>query len=574
MSGARLIPSVCPKTAPDGERAIFNMLRNDPGADGWVVLHSLDMVQHVINVMGEADFVILIPNEGIVVLEVKSHHTVRYDGHGWWLGNAPDPDLRGPFKQASEIMHSIHNEVKQMGSDFCHIPLISAVSFTSFNFTVTSPEWHAWQVINKNTLDSFPISQNFLTVIRSARAHFATRGLRWVNSHVLFGVEQVQQVADRLRPSFECMASFATVRKEQEDGLLRCTEQQYGALGRLAANERLFIQGPAGTGKTCLALEAIRRDTVTRPEGRRALFCFNRNLGGYLQLYCKGRNVACVANSFHSWQREYAGIHIPDKPTPDFWHNTLPDAVADKIRRKGEPLFDYIVVDEAQDLFSEKDLMLFNLMLTGGLDSGRWAFFADFANQNFQNVGQMITVKDFHSKWARYGFVDYLLDVNCRNTLEISQYISLLAHPTPAYSATLRPDTHHDPELIFYSSPEEQLDRIDGALDRLLGEGFKDADIVILSPVADKPCAKLLGETKRWKSRIKPYGSATSGIRYCTVHAFKGLEAPVVILTDIQGLDSTLQKPIFYVGLSRALHRLFVLVHESAKGDIRKALGV
>jgi len=45
-------------TKSPGEIEIFNRLKNDPGTDGWVVLHSLDIAEHQSQISGELDFVL------------------------------------------------------------------------------------------------------------------------------------------------------------------------------------------------------------------------------------------------------------------------------------------------------------------------------------------------------------------------------------------------------------------------------------------------------------------------------------------------------------------------------------
>lgn len=46
------------------------------GLEHWTVLHSLGIAQHERQVEGEADFVIVAPDAGLLVIEVKSHLSV------------------------------------------------------------------------------------------------------------------------------------------------------------------------------------------------------------------------------------------------------------------------------------------------------------------------------------------------------------------------------------------------------------------------------------------------------------------------------------------------------------------
>ncbi len=96
-----MMPPYCPNNAPPGERTLFNALSTTPKTNGWIVLHSLAIASHVRHVEGEADFVVIVPDHGVVVIEVKSHSSVeRLEDGRWKLGNQA-PTARSPFQQAS-----------------------------------------------------------------------------------------------------------------------------------------------------------------------------------------------------------------------------------------------------------------------------------------------------------------------------------------------------------------------------------------------------------------------------------------------------------------------------------------
>jgi len=104
---ARMIPSVFdPNCTSPGEKEIFNRLKNDPATSDWTVLHSLDLANHVSQISGEIDFVIIIPEKGVLCLEVKSHRRISRAEDGlWYFGSSIKPDARGPFKQVATTMH-------------------------------------------------------------------------------------------------------------------------------------------------------------------------------------------------------------------------------------------------------------------------------------------------------------------------------------------------------------------------------------------------------------------------------------------------------------------------------------
>ena len=48
-------------------------------------------------------------------------------------------------------------------------------------------------------------------------------------------------------------------------------------------------------------------------------------------------------------------------------------------------------------------------------------------------------------------------------------------------------------------------------------------------------------------------------VRVVGINAFKGMEAPVVILTELNHLSPAKAKQMYYIGASRAVHHLVVL---------------
>lgn len=59
-------PQIYSGTKSLGEIEIFNRLQSDPDTKDWIVLHSLDMAEHRSQISGEIDFVVIIPDKGIL----------------------------------------------------------------------------------------------------------------------------------------------------------------------------------------------------------------------------------------------------------------------------------------------------------------------------------------------------------------------------------------------------------------------------------------------------------------------------------------------------------------------------
>jgi hypothetical protein len=258
-----------------------------------------------------------------------------------------------------------------------------------------------------------------------------------------------------------------------------------------------------------------------------------------------------------------------DRDNPDFFKGLLASRAIDVLlsdESKG-PLFDFLVLDEAQDLLQPHYLDVLDLVLEGGLAGGRWLMFGDFVGQDIFTQGEIgleSFVADRCPSAARF-----LLTTNCRNTKAISEYVVTLGKLDPPYRRVLRPDDRVDPELEFWKSREQQRTLVLSFIQRCLDDGFSLGDIVLLSPRAEGSIGQLLGSDPEWFSRVGPWGIRPDRIGYATIQGFKGLEAPVVLVTDFQSMDSAQQQSLFYIGLSRALHRLGIFLKDDLKSFVR-----
>ena len=564
---ARLIPPVIGEETPSpGERELFGRFETESGSDGWAVLHSLDVPRHRRQLMSEIDFVIAVPALGVLCLEVKSHRSVRREAGMWHFGqNAPT--RVGPFRQASEAMHSLREYVTSRAPELAGTLFWSAVCFTNVPFTLMSPaEWHDWQVIDAGDLRARSLPQLITAVLEHARGLAAnTPSAAWFNAHSTAPTPaNIDSLVRILRPSFEFFESPKSRRRLRDDELLRYTSEQFIALDAMNANARVVFEGGAGTGKTLLALEETRR-AVQRGE-RVFLCCFNRLLGNWLKREAEPLGEVTVTSTLHSFLLQVTGLAVPDGARSSFWERELPDAALDRLLSGGLPPFDLVVVDEAQDLLQESYLNVFEVLLEGGLKDGRWRMFGDFEQQAI--YGSSSTgITDVLAARAP-GTPRFLLTRNCRNTPRIASFVKLLAAYERGYADVLRPDSGIEPETIYYDSPEEQDRRLIGLLQRLFDEGYSGREIVILSPRAHGSAAEQITDPA-WADRLKPAQvELPGGVRYCTVHSFKGLEAPVVIVTDVSSIGTDADHSLFYTAVTRATERLYVV----ASSELRPAV--
>ncbi|MFX4263088.1 NERD domain-containing protein [Pelotomaculum propionicicum] len=565
-----MIPSVIYSGCPSpGEQEIFRRLKEDPSTKDWVVLHSLDIPEHRSQVSGEIDFVIIIPSKGVLCLEVKACSKLHRDAGLWYYGNNTSPDKRGPFKQASDAMHSLRKKLVKRRPDLSRIVFWSAVIFPYIEFYEEAVEWHPWQVIDNRAFRSKPLSHLLLIVINRARKFMKEcPNAPWFYSESQEpNLEQCETIAEILRPNFECFETPKSRAHRIEDEVKYFTEEQYSALDAMSMNPRVVFAGPAGTGKTVLAMEATRRNQVA---GQRILFlCFNRILGKWLEDQMSDcGNV--VLGTLHKFMLSAAGV--PDIPShgSEFWGNELPLLAIDRLLEGDFSPFDVLVIDEAQDILRESYLDFLDLCLKGGLATGRWFLFGDFEKQAIYGSAKLSLEKFFNLRAGNSP--SYSLRINCRNTPRIAHLVHLLGGLNPGYTKILRPDDNVEPNLKYYQNYESQEQILSNTLKELYDEGFKGNEIVILSPKAEGSCASLL-TIQPWRDRIRPYDLAGTGhIRFSSIHSFKGMEAPIIIVTDIEHVYGKASVSLFYIAVTRALNRLVILANESARKDIVSTL--
>lgn len=565
-------PHISPTCPSPGEREIFRRLKDDPETSGWIALHSLDIADHVRQASGEADFVVIIPAKGVLCLEVKACSSLRRENGQWFYGLDTRPDARGPFKQASEAMHSVRKRIVQTRPDYSHVVFWSAVLFPYIEFSVKSEEWHSWQAIDSRAFRARPLAVLLQGILEKARDFLSERpNVKWFTPQSDSPTkEQCESIMNVLRPSFEFYESPKQQALRLTNELKYYTQEQFAALDAMEANPRVAFSGPAGTGKTLLAIEAARRSAL---KGNRVLFvCFNRLLGKWLEDQTESLKPHVVAKTLHRHMLAVTGI-IPtatERNHKPFWTEELPGRAIEKLLLdNGENVFDVIVVDEAQDILRHNYLDFLDLSLRGGLASGQWRFFGDFEKQAIYGAANL-ALEEFIKTRSGLSPI-YALRINCRNTPRIASLAHILGELNPDYSKILRPDNGIEPELLYYASDDDQAALLVKTVDNFYRSGITGGNIIILSPKSDALCTARSVRNSPWADRLKPFELAGKGhIGYCTVHAFKGLEAPIVIVTDVDEVSGPMSNALFYIAVTRALQKLVILAHESVKKEIIK----
>ncbi len=574
---ARMIPPVVHDgTRSDGEVTVFGRIRDDPNTRSWIVLHSYDLPAHATRFMGEIDFVVIVPGHGILCLSVKDCATASRDSDGVWKLGRLAPSASGPFKAARDDMFSLRSRI------LAALPQLSAVAFgfavlftrviATQDFRKAPTEWEPHEQIYSDEFNSRPISQLFVNSIDlSVRKLQATTQMRIIPHD--FSDEQAASILGLMRPELEMYQTPKDRARQTAAELKRYTDEQFDALDVAECNMRVMYQGLAGTGKTLLALEAARR-AANRGE-RVLLLCFNTLLRDWMRAQFEDMSTVTVDN-VHGLLFALTDTAYVDEPNPSFWP-ALVNSALDRLVNEADDAhqYDTLIVDEAQDVYRGEYIDVLDLLLIGGIKNGRWLMFTDYEQNIFGESRtferSMFDPVDFCAAAGSPAY-RHPLRRNCRNTPRVGQWAELLGRVKPGYAGFRRPDDGLPPTLLFYRSERDEKDMLIGTLTTLRDEHFSPAEIVILSAVSVKKCCASQIIQEPWKSRLKPYNQDYQAIRYCSIHRFKGLEAPCIVITDVDKLGDAEHASLLYVALTRATNRVVILALEAVRDEIKSLL--
>lgn len=555
-----MIPAYFPVDAPPGEKALYRALAQSKDTDDWIVLHSLGIAGHVKKPEGEADFVVIAPNLGVLIIEVKSHDYVHFEDGVWYLGSQK-PDTRGPFEQASQAKHSIRKYLKRKQVQLRSVPVISAAWFTAVRARTTFPtssEWHDWEVLDLQDLKNDPIAA-IRRALKAGTAHLDKTFPGFSYGGVGPDLTSANRIALFLRPNFEIGVVAGDLRHAREDQLVHFVEEQYEALDSMAENRAVLFTGPAGSGKTFLAMEAARRELAMGNRGR--LICFNSFLGKRLAADMPD-DPKLTVGTFHQQMLRHAGLSAAPREDTDFWNRELPVRVLEALVEAGDDTAgDFLIVDEIQDLLIEPYLDVMDLMVKGGLTSGRILLFGDFERQAIYVEGAgrgLLRARMPHLPSSR-------LVMNCRNLPRIGYSVNVFSGLKPGYQKFRREDDGANPVWLKYRRGEDLSPLLRAAIQALRDDKYELSEIVVLSPLGSDSVAA--STTDPWLRQVlKPADGRArrrGELQYSTIHAYKGLDAPAVIVTDLDRSLVPNFESILYVGLTRATDRLYGLVEES-----------
>ena len=534
-----LWPKELPRHTDSGaKKKVFEALKTGL-PKGWHAWHSLRLRSRITGQPDETDFVIADPSKpSLLILEIKGGLIEVSDGH--WLQNGhvmDSPPLNQAYDFRSLLIDRFRDRKINPPKMGC------AVCFPDVMFEEgPSGDDLRGVVIGEKEL---PYLEDILPIVMAQAVPnpWSTGNNRWLHTlHEFWGETWVPDI---------CLGSRVQLDEEKR---LQLDHQQVHIMESLEQNDRLLIQGSAGTGKTLLAMNTAQRES---DEGKRVLLlCFTEALAAFLRECLKDSKVEVGA--VRHFAKHLLGEKAPREllgQTSDYWEEVSLRAAMDGVPPEKER-WETVIMDEGQD-FSGNDWELARECVH---PQGKLWIFADQEQAFWSDRGL--------NNETMQGFMKYNLKKSYRCHPAIQ-------HLDECYSGTCNPDhlllqrsVKEGVIRIITSSETRLIKQIGKEIHRLLSSGLKPDDIVVLSlrGRGSKEGITHMKEIAGHPVFLATDPAAGENIVCDTFLRFKGLERPAVIVTDFR-LVSDLYEKRMHIAVSRALSLLRIVCLES---EIRK----
>lgn len=511
------------------------------------ILHSLGLPKHRSKIYGEIDFVVVC-DRGVACLEIKGGRVECRAGK-WIFTDRYGVEwekAEGPFAQVTGNMFSLREILKKRFSDNPHMKnvlLACGVVFPNIEFKSDSQEI-IQEIVYDTRVTDITEYINRIFDYWEERQHKKPSKLPPAD---------IKGIVHYLRGEFVFLPSLNDRLNNVERHLIRLTSEQAQVMEALALNEHLLIEGNAGTGKTLLAVDFAVKQAA---KGKKVLYLtYNKNLAHNVQKQV-GENENLKVINIHALFAKYVPVDVSvmQENPQTYFSEILPEDFFDYVTglpedRAAELKFDLTVMDEGQDIIKPLYLYSLDALLRGGFDKGNWAVFYD-EKQNIYNP----EYKDGMDILLGYQNAKFKLFVNCRNTVQIGTYTSKVSG---VVLADFIRENGEEVQQVNYTDCADFKKQIKDILKYLRSEKVDLKDVVFLSPKRYRN--SILSEIGIEVNELKDEFDASLNIPvYATIQGFKGLDAKVVILIDIEHIKERNFSQYLYIAGTRARTLLYI----------------
>ncbi|MDD7516831.1 nuclease-related domain-containing DEAD/DEAH box helicase [Ruminococcus flavefaciens] len=573
---AHMIPPV-PKDfdIKSDEGVVFNALSKLP--DDYYVFHSV-VINEVVNrkmIEREIDFVVANQRKGVLCIEAKNGDNIHYTDRTWYYSSNKKMKHGGPYEQAATAKRALRSKMRyHKNPEVANISFRCKMFHAAWFFGMSQSSFE-----EKNRQNGLPEGVSTDITLFCEDLADPTKKIESIFSitipHPLDEDDAIKNdiTSDEFRmlldsvfcPEFHLIPSPAAKNLMIEEHMNQLLYEQYRLLDFLEDQPTAVINGAAGTGKTMIAVEKARRNSI---DDESVLFlCYNRLLCDNLNALHKNNPSKAYRNQFKNVDFMTISRLAKEKVGNFKDFDGLLEWLLDCVDSTDKFKYKHVIIDEGQDF--------------GLIDKQDESDEATDAESNctiIDTLQELVLEKNgtfylFYDKYqmiqggskAKYKLPDCInnsdcrltLHYNCRNTKEIAQ-----TSVTPLKdnkNRAIKPKT----ACTWYEPAKPVMHLVGGekkavkALNNVLDK-YKTAmldNVIILTPgtieyscIADKVS---LGSGK--DNGYYLYEHNGTYYRFTTCIRYKGLEADAIVMIDLDKESFTGFKGLeFYVGSSRA----------------------
>ena len=553
-----------------GEIEMFRRIYSDCSNSDytWHFWHNLRLPVSVKNQNEiQIDF-LLVSEKGVIIVEVKGGKIGIEQGLYYYEASRERTYMeRAPFDQARDYMYALINN-RVISASQLFIDTVCAFPHTKMDHTSTNPStdlgFKLWSKIQHDD-HSKSFADFCIGVLESDKNKNGWRRPDLQAQDVEIAIQSLlYNFADRSRNVYSERGMEAILQRLNIDNL--------STFNSLQKNDRLFIEGGPGTGKTTIARAYIEKYHTLRG----LYLCWNKLLEARIknELWQAGLpncSVEQFASFVFSLQSQVMSTKLSLDDITSGAANDELETLFSLVRERNDFVpYDYIVIDEAQDVLDKGAIPLLDALTSvtkNGVSTGRYLVFFD-TEQGYNYESRQID--EIADALALNG-ARFILDTNKRvpTNKEIVSFAKMLLNGTSVkdlFQCIIK--ENYASTQVFYFDGAKQLIKHINQIKKEIRDGAKNwNEYVILADSSTKK-EQTTGNEKLYDriatiEGIKELSAKnicldTSEIPFTSMLAYKGLECKHVILV-INGRTeiSTLE---LYVGMTRAIMDLQLLV--------------
>ncbi len=530
--------------------------------DYWIGLHSLLLNQSEYAARGECDFV-LFHRLGIIVLEVKASEIKFENGICWQKEKGEFKERANFFNQAERNAQKIIDKLNARG--IYNVMVTSACVFPESILTAGKDASRPfWSLGSKK--QGIGLSEFVELSLEHGRRFFAA-GTDQTDA-------QINNLVEILSPALLPNDILQHLSISAQQAKIR-GEQNLAMLDGLNGNPRIMISGPAGSGKSSFGKLQLARKFK---EGKKRLLylCWNEFLAEQIKIDLEAEGVIADVWPLYPFWLHICQLHGVQGPVDYNW-SKFPELrqvemkeLIEALENSKDVYYDFIVADEAQDLFIRGLMDLIPALLTKKktLREGEFTILYD----NSQAFGSNSTTDEYQLNLEAFRETSAIYQLSERFRghagTGIFEFIRELDRGTPNFNQKFGQDVQVDSWNT--DNPAELAKRViklKNHYHTLVKFPLNEILLLLTSNLASgdvenpKTFDLLLAENFSALSK-STIGNQANLVQYATCLKCKGLEKSIVILIVEKSDNLALIYHQIYIGATRAKSKIHVFLPE------------